>query len=149
MDQPKNECQAPAANQQMTDTLTTIRTWTRLIAICGFIATAVMVLVGLLTSVTSLIFSASRTNHMPAGIGVIYIIGSFLYGLPSWFLLKSSQAVGRYAETRGEKDLDDCLSRMASFWRIVGIMLIVTFAVMGLGIIAAIVIPNILRVTGR
>ena len=117
------------------------RPWTRLLSILGFILVAISILSGL-----ALIFGR---NFLPASAdkppliltGIINVAASIFYLVPSIWLYRYSSAISRFLGGGGAIELGNALVYQKSFWKFVGIVILVFIIIAVLGILAAIFIP--------
>src|SRR5271157_1783275 len=122
---------------QMIDYLRSIKMWTKFLSIMGFIVAAFMVLMG--------IFIMCAGTKIPAFMGVIYILFSIFYIIPSIYLFKYSSALNRYLNNKMESEMESALSYQKSFWKFTGVLCVIGIIFAVAGIIAAIVIPLMLK----
>ena len=115
--------------------------WVMLISIIGFIYIGLMVIFGVLTMFIFSQFNA--TGSFPSSImfAVIYILMGILYFFPFFFLFKYASSIGRLLDGGGAAKMEEALSNQKSFWKYIGILVVISIIVGILGIIAAIIIP--------
>ena len=94
--------------------------WVTFLAICGFVATGLIVLVGLI-----MLAVGGFAKGVPAAFGLVYVLLGALYVFPSLFLFRYGAAISRLLSTRDTRDLAAALTRQKSFWRLVGIATLV------------------------
>jgi hypothetical protein len=126
--------------QALLEPLLATKLWVRLCSVLGYIFTVVIILSGI-----GLMFGAKiagvQSAGVAAGVGVGYLIMGVLYFFPSLYLGQYASAISRAAESKNVEDIKDALMRQKSFWKFVGILVAIMFAIMLIGIIAAIAIP--------
>jgi hypothetical protein len=127
----------------ISNSLRATRPWTRLFSILGFIGTAVMILTGIAMILGAKFFQTAENAPLPALTGIINILASVFYLVPSIWLSKYSSAITRFLHGGGAIELGNAIA-FQSFWRFVGIMTVVLIGLAVIGIIAAIFIPRFL-----
>lgn len=136
----------------MLDALRRTKPWVTFLSILGFIFTGLLALLALMMFATGGMWSA--VPHQPGapaflgpafgiGMGVLYLVMAvFMYLLPCVILFRYSTAIGRIASSDAEEAMEQALSQQKSFWKYVGILMIVVLVLYVLlivgGIIAAI-----------
>lgn len=145
---------ALSVTDSMLGSLRQTRPWVMFLSIMGFIFSGFAVLGGLwMFFAFSLMGAMPHHGDVPALLnplfgtifGVLYLgMALFLYLIPCIILFRYSTAIGRIAGTDGQMALEDALLRQKSFWKYMGILMIVMLALYVLfivgGIIAAVVI---------
>lgn len=107
------------------------RPWVRLIAIVGFVVTALMALLALVMPFLGL----AGTKDL-GGLGgglvffVVYGFGAVLYGAMSYFLYRYAAAIWEYLGNRTVGALEAALGYQKSFWRLLGIITAVYLALL-------------------
>jgi hypothetical protein len=76
--------------------------------------------------------------------GTLYVAVSIFYLIPSIWLYKYSSAISRFLEGGGASELGNAVAYQKSFWKYVGIMILISIIVAILGILAAVLIPSLL-----
>lgn len=126
------------------------RPWVLLISIMGFIFTALMAIVTLMIFFGGGSAMLSGAAGIPAGsgamvmgMGVMYLIMTILYFVISLYLYKYAGGIKRFVATGTAQDMEVALKQQASFWKIVGILtlitLVITIAFMVFGVGAALI----------
>ena len=112
--------------------------WVRICSVVGFIMTVFIVLAGL-----GLLAAGSAATGMPFGaaIGLIYMVMGVLYFVPSWYLHKYAGAISQAQASHNMEDICVALNHQKSFWKFVGIMMLLMIVVMLIGMGAAILVP--------
>jgi hypothetical protein len=128
----------------ISNSLRATRPWTRLFSILGFIGTAVMILTGIAIILGGKIFQTAENAPLPALTGIINILASIFYLVPSIWLSKYSSAITRFLHGGGAIELGNAIAFQKSFWKFLGIMTVVLIGSAVIGIIAAIFIPRFL-----
>jgi ABC-type glycerol-3-phosphate transport system permease component len=135
---------SPVAQELLIQT----KPWIRFISIMSFIGAAFMAIIGLLMIAMGSLSGTMSGVRGPfgsmAGIGgiiggVFYIILAIIYVMPGVFLSRYASAIQRLQTNRSEEALEEAFSNQKSFWRYIGILIIVTMALVVLAIIAGII----------
>ncbi|HEY8961428.1 MAG TPA: DUF5362 family protein [Luteolibacter sp.] len=116
--------------------------WVRLCSVIGFISTGFM----LLAAVAMLFggaFMATQKQTFPfAGfqflLGLLYAVMGVFYIFPSMKLWKYGSAILRLMTTGSNADLVEALDQQRSFWKFVGVMILVMIALYVVAIIGAV-----------
>jgi hypothetical protein len=132
----------------MVDSMRSTRPWAMFISILGFITVGFMVLTAIVIMVLGSVLPQEIGRFPAVLMGIMYIIMSFFYLVPSIYLFRYASAIGSFLDTMSESEMETALSYQKSFWRFVGIVGIVMIAFAILGVIAAIVIPLIVGIQG-
>ena len=130
-----------AAIQQLVGT----RPWVIFFAVMMFIGSGFLVLgalgMAMMGGMSSIVSSRSATPF-PAGIGfalaAVYLVLAVVYVFPGVKLVQYASAISRLVRTRQESDLVMALDRQRSFWKLVGIMMIVMIGLYVLFIIGVV-----------
>jgi hypothetical protein len=113
--------------------------WVRLCSILGFISTGFMILAAL-----SMMFAGASMGLGGAagvGAGFFYLLFGLLYLMPSLFLFRYASAIAHADESRQPNDIAIALTHQKSFWKFVGILVLISLILMVLGIGSAVLIP--------
>ncbi|MCK5419526.1 MAG: hypothetical protein KAI93_13485 [Desulfobacterales bacterium] len=122
--------------------------WTRLLSILGFIGTGLSILVGLGLMVGGNLIPISPKAPPLVYLGIFYILTSVFCLVPSIWLSKYSSAIASFLKGGDSVQLGKALAYQKSFWKFVGILVLVFIAIAILGILAAILIPAFLVFRG-
>lgn len=149
---------ANALTDGMLDSLRRTRPWVIFLAILGFILTAFMIIGGIwMFAAFSLIGAMPGQQPLPRvfgpalgfGIGAVEIVAAvFMYLLPCIILFRYGSAIGRMAPGNIQVAVEDALARQKSFWKYLGMLMIVLLVVYVLLIAGMIVSFGILAVHG-
>ncbi len=120
---------------RMTELLKKTRPWVLFIAILGLVLTGLIVVVGLGVAVMMLV----GDEPAMAGFGLVYLFMALIYFFPCYFLLKFAGAIKRLVSGGGSAAMEEALERQYSFWRLIGILALIVFALYALIIVVAIV----------
>ena len=130
------------------NSLRATKPWTRLLSILGFIGTGFTILIGLGIMVGRNFIPISPKAPPLAFLGIFYILTSVLYLVPSIWLSRYSSAIDSFLKGGDSVQLGNAMAYQKSFWKFVGILVLVSVAIAILGIIAAILIPAFLVFRG-
>lgn len=76
---------------------------------------------------------------VPAGVGIgvaaIYVISAVIYLFLGLYLFKYSRAIGRAMQSRANSDVEAALAAQASFWKLGGILALISLIFVILGIV--------------
>jgi hypothetical protein len=139
---------APSAQgitSQMIESLEQTRPWVRFLSILGFVGTVLMVLAALLMMVVGgagMIPGAPRGGGGAVLVGIVYLLVSLFYLFPSLFLFRYASGISSMdGDTVG--GMERALTAQKSFWRFVGIVMLVylvlLFIVIAFAVVAAII----------
>ncbi|MFT7641128.1 MAG: hypothetical protein ACI9G1_002873 [Pirellulaceae bacterium] len=115
--------------------------WVRFMSVMMFIGSAFMVLAGLGMIITSAY--AWMPGNFVALMGAIYIVMALLYIVPAIFLWKYASQIAIFLGDRSASTLASALESQKSFWKFVGVVMLVIIILYGVGIIFAIVLALI------
>ena len=130
---------------QMIDYLRSTKMWTKFLSIMGFIGAAFIVLIGILIMLASNFLPKEAGAKIPPFVGIIYMLLSIFYIIPSIYLFKYSSALNRYLNNKMESEMESALSYQKSFWKFIGVACMIGMIFAFVGIVAAIAIPLMLR----
>ena len=130
------------------NSLRATKPWTRFLSILGFIGTGLTILVGLGLMVGGNLIPMPPEAPPLAYLGIFYILTSVFYLVPSIWLSKYSSAITSFLKGGDAVQLGNAIAYQKSFWKFVGIMVLVSIVIAILGIIAAILIPTFLAFRG-
>jgi hypothetical protein len=132
----------------MVNSLRATRPWTRLLSILGFIGVAFLIFAGIAMIVGRKFFPLSDKEPLLAFLGIIYILASVFYLVPSIWLSKYSSAITSFLKESDAIQLAKAIAYQKSFWKFVGIAVLVLMVIAVLGIIAGILLPTLLPFQG-
>ena len=130
------------------NSLRATKPWTRLLSILGFIGTGLTILMGLGIMVGGSFFPIPPEAPPLAYLGIFYILTSVLYLIPSIWLSKYSSAIESFLKGGDSVQLGNAIAYQKSFWKFMGILVLVCIIIAILGILAAILIPTFLAFRG-
>lgn len=126
----------PAILQSLAGT----KPWVRLCSVMGFIGAGFMILGGIVMMVSGAALGLSNQQTaglagMPVVIGVMYLVFSLLYLIPSIKLWKYGSAIYRLLSTNSVADLENAMEQQRGFWKFVGIMILIMLVFMVVAIV--------------
>lgn len=141
-----------AVSDSVLASLRKTRPWVLLIAVLGFIGTAfiaiaaVSILAGgaMMGQVAGLGDNGAAAlmgSGAMMGVGVLYLLMALIYFFVSLYLLRYASAIKRLSSSMSLPDLESALNHQASFWKLAGILALISIVLMVLGMVAAIAIP--------
>lgn len=110
--------------------------WVRFISIMMFIGSVFMVLAGIFMMVSG---AAGGPPGVSVGVGVVYIAMASIYTIPAVFLWKYADRIALFVQERSTGTLASALEAQKSFWKFVGILMLVIMAIYAVIIVFAIV----------
>lgn len=144
----ENPYQSPAANiegyqsintgdgvsAETVDQLARTRPWTLFVAVMGFIGVGFMVIAALMGFAAMSQVGAGGVGMM---IGLIYLAMAAIYALPLIRLVQYSSAITQLRISPSSRALELAMDKQRSFWKTVGIMMIIGIVLMILLMIAS------------
>jgi hypothetical protein len=130
------------------NSLRATKPWTRLLSILGFIGTGLTILMGLGMMLGGSFIPISPKTPPLEFLGILYILTSVFYLVPSIWLSKYSSAIASFLKGGDSVQLGKALAYQKSFWKFVGILVLVFIIIAILGLLAAIFIPAFLAFRG-
>jgi hypothetical protein len=130
------------------NSLRATKPWTRLLSILGFIGTGLTVLMGFGIIVGESFIPISPKAPPLLYLGIFYILTSVFYLVPSIWLSKYSSAIDSFLKGGDSVQLGNAIAYQKSFWKFIGILVLVFIIIAILGILAAILIPAFLAFQG-
>ena len=115
-----------------------------------FVATAFMVLFGLLIVVAGIVGSGAEFGGKAAaiGMGVFYFVFAVLYLFLGIYLYKFASAVKRCVASASSEDVEQAMSQQRSFWKLAGILALIMVALSVLFIAGAFVVGIYAGISG-
>ena len=142
----------PRAQQYLDET----RPWVRFIAILTFVMAGFMLLGGLgLLAFTVLggLAAGDRAGFGALGGAVgggllasMYVVMALVYLAPGTYLFRYASAIARLRATASGGALEDALKHQKSFWRFVGILMVISFVLAIVGMVVGVVVAVIAAV---
>jgi hypothetical protein len=131
-----------AASPRAVDLLRRTRPWTMFLSIMGFVGAGIMVIATIAMVAVGLIGGASEFGGSEAGMllgmGAMYAVLTALYLVISISLFGYARAIGALSRTGGGAELEDALDAQRRFWKLMGIVVIVTMSLMVLAFLIGI-----------
>ncbi|NOY23910.1 MAG: hypothetical protein GXO70_10435 [Acidobacteria bacterium] len=118
----------PVITGAMIESVKGIGPWTRFLSVMGFISVGLMIIAAAGMLGISL-FAGGLGGNTPAGmiiaISALYVIIAILYIFPSLYLWNTAGAVVRMKKGDIVGGMETALAKQKSFWKFIGIMMIV------------------------
>ncbi|MFC4699702.1 hypothetical protein ACFO4O_05985 [Glaciecola siphonariae] len=146
------EAQAPQNNQfdELITPLSNTKFWVKLCAILGFIGSGFMLLFGLLILIGMggmASFFGQENNGLAGGfgifVGIMYIVLAAIFFLPPLFLFRYGKSISKAESSKNYVDIVDALTHQKSFWKFIGIIVVIYLVIFILSIALAIILPAI------
>lgn len=127
------------ASPSTIQTLSATRPWVLFCSIMGFIGAVFMIVYGIMMTFFGVMIGQPSPAAMPSGrgapdmtafmsvMGVFYLLLAVFYVIPSVKLWKFGSAIKRLALSGSNADLEQAIDQQRSFWKFVGILIIVGF----------------------
>ncbi|MFQ3248279.1 MAG: hypothetical protein ACI9O6_000081 [Glaciecola sp.] len=114
--------------------------WVSLCAILGFISCAFMVLGGLamMFGLGAAMMGGASGAGFGIGMGLLYLVFALIALIPPFYLYKYSKAIGVANKTRSMAELTQALTYQKSFWKFIGILMVIYLVFFVLGIVLSI-----------
>ncbi len=121
-DQPKKE--SLIINVEISSFLTETAKWAKFIAIIMFIMAGLMVLAGVVITVSG---SVALQKYFPLGgmLGVIYIVVALIYYFPAKYLYDFASYIKQALYFNEQESLDYAFNRLKAHYRFIGILMII------------------------
>ena len=121
--------------------LNATRPWVKFLAIVGFVFIGLMVIVGLIMTFAFSALPAQPGTPALFGpiFGVLYILMAFLYVMPCLFMYRYAKAIAAIPGT-GQGALEEALKNQKSFWKFMGILMIVVLCLYALFIVLGVLL---------
>lgn len=112
------------------------RPWVLFLGVMGFLSVGLMVLLGLG------VLAMGGVKGMPGGgaLGLVYIVLGALYVVPALYLWRYGSRIGSLVQLPSMDALRDALVLQKSFWRFIGITVVVVMVVYFLMILVVMVV---------
>jgi hypothetical protein len=118
--------------------------WVRLMSVVLFISCALMMVGGLIFAIALAVGLGGDTSR-PAGaapamaVGVVYAVMGLINLFPAVFLTRFANRAKAYVASRTVPHLEEALDAQRSYWKFMGIFMIVAFVgVLCIGVVAGI-----------
>ena len=126
----------PAISPLMLQHLRATKPWVRLMSILGFIYSGLMVLLAFVSLIAGIL--GGREGILLALVGFLYFAVAMLYIYPSICLFRYADSIARVLQGGGPGALESALGHQKSFWKFVGIFMLIGLA------LAVITIPIVI-----
>lgn len=134
-----------AFSDRMLESLNATRPWVKFLAILGFIFIALMVLMGL-AMITGM-FTGFATPGMPqmpvvfdTVFGIFYLVLAFVYVMPPLYLYRYAKAIAGIQNAATMAGFEDALKQQKSFWKFIGILMIIILVLEVLFMVGAVIV---------
>jgi len=114
------------------------RPWVLFLSILGFLVGGIVVLAAMGMAASAVIGQGSQTVPMLA-IGLVYLIIAAIYLLVSYYLFTYASRIKSFVYSRSAFDLERAIVAQKSFWKLMGIFVVVGIVFYVLAIVAVIV----------
>ncbi len=126
------------------DMLRQTKPWARFIGIMAFIGSGFIILMGLFFVGAMSMGNRSFTPFRAMGaagsvIGIVYIVLGALYVIPGIFLNRYATFIGQTLASGRAEDLERALEAQKSFWKFVGILVLVVMCLYGVSVLVMVV----------
>lgn len=113
--------------------------WARFLSVLGYISSALLVFVGLI-GFGAMTLGSGPPRPVGNLIFLVYFFIGILYFVPSLFLFRYASRIDALWTTRSVRQLEDALEAQKSFWKFVGILMLIVIVLYLLGIVLAFVL---------
>jgi membrane protease YdiL (CAAX protease family) len=115
--------------------------WLRFVGVLGFIFCGLFVFGGIIFTIIFMAIPdlAEDAGGIAAFFGLLYALFGVLYFFPSRFIYNFGSKIRNYLFSNSEEDLELALKNNKSLWKFIGIICIISIAVIPLSIVIAIV----------
>jgi hypothetical protein len=134
--------------QPMLLSLRHTKPWVMLVSVIGFIYIGISVFFSVVAMFIFSQFNDTGSFVSSSMLVVMNILMGILYFFPSLFLFKFASSIGRLLDGGGATEMEEALSNQKSFWKFVGILVIIAIILGVLGVVAAIIISIFARFIG-
>jgi hypothetical protein len=112
--------------------------WVRFLSVLGFICSALMVLAGSI-GFLAMALGPAHAGPVESVVLLAYVPMGILYFFPSFFLFRYASRINALWATRSVRQLEDALEAQKSFWKFVGILMLIMIVLYLLGLLSAVV----------
>ena len=120
--------------------------WVRFISVVMFLGSFMMVAGGLMMVVAGLAGAGGLAGGLGVGLGGFYFVLSLIYIAPAVFLWRYANRIGIFVSDGSTGALASALEAQKSFWKFVGIMMLIIIALYAAFFVVTIV-GTIIRVS--
>ena len=127
----------------MLEALRKTKGWVLLVGIMLFLGAAFTVLMAVVMVFAGDMFGGAKgvPKGMGIGIGMLYLVFAFVYGMLGLHLVRYSSAISRLIGDGSSESMETALQHQQKFWRLAGFLMLLFLIFAVLGIVAAIAIP--------
>ena len=127
----------------MLEALRKTKGWVLLVGVMLFLAAAFTVLMAVVMVFAGDMFGGAKgvPKGMGIGIGALYLVFAFVYGMLGLYLVKYSNAISRLIGDGSSESMEVALQSQQKFWRLAGFLMLLFLIFAMLGMVAAIAIP--------
>ncbi len=138
--------QSSAVSEAALAHLAGTKPWVRLISVVMFIGAAFILIIAIVFAVagTAIMANAKLGAYgagVTAGIGIAYGIFALLYIYPALKLWKYASRIGDLLHTRDPLALEMALNEQRSFWKFVGVLVLVMLVLYAVIIVLGVMMP--------
>jgi hypothetical protein len=134
--------------QPMLLSLRQTKPWVMLVSVIGFIYIGISVFFSVVAMFIFSQFNDTGSFVSSSMLVVMNILMGILYFFSSLFLFKFASSIGRLLDGGGATEMEQALSNQKSFWKFVGMLVIIAIILGVLGVVAAIIISIFARFIG-
>jgi hypothetical protein len=143
---PITELEQITINTKSKSFLKEIAKWAFFLSIIGFIGIALMVLLGLFSSV--LFGAIPQTAQIPFDFSlmmtIMYLVLAVLYFFPVYYLLKFSTKMKKALASKNDETLADALEMLKSHYKFIGVFTIITLSLNAMLIVVSLISGSLL-----
>ncbi len=137
MNNPIKELEILTINNKSRNFLKEISKWTYFLSIIGFIGIALMIILGVFSSVFySTVLNTIYGNDFPFNLSltvtVIYLLFAALYFFPVYYLFSFSKKIKTALSLKNDDKLSDAFEMLKSHYKFIGIFTIITLSLYAL-----------------
>lgn len=115
--------------------------WVRFLGIMSFILTIIVVIAAIGVALSAGAGGGTAGKVSALAIALMYVLIAFLMLYPARRMIAYAAKIGNLIQSRSSADLEDALSEQRKLWRFYGIIGAIYLVIVGLGIVAAILLP--------
>ena len=143
---PITELEQITINTKSKSFLKEIAKWAFFLSIIGFIGIALMVLLGVFSSV--LFGAIPQTEQIPFDFSlmmtIMYLVLAVLFFFPVYYLLKYSTKMKKALASKNDETLADALEMLKSHYKFIGVFTIITLSLNAMLIVVSLISGSLL-----
>lgn len=116
------------------DMLRQTKPWVRFIGVMMFIGAGFMLLGGLFAMIAGAAMGSRMGTAIPAAAGLVYVAMGAIYLIPALFLNRYASRIADLLRTNRMGDLEQALGAQKSFWKFMGILMLIGLCLYAVGI---------------